>query len=621
METGRVIRWTCAAGIVALLAGFVIVAYSAVLGKSATYDEPLHAVAGFVRRTTGDFRLDPEDPALFGYWAAIPHSSNALQIDMNSRNWSGIVYNTSMYQWPWVVDTLYRTRGNDPIEFINRSRFMFVLLGAGLGAVVAMWAWQLAGPIAGLLAASMLTLDANFLAHSPLVKNDVPLALLMTLLAWSLWRLGRGGWSMIIVAALATAAAVTVKFSGVLCAPIALILLTIRALESRSWRVAGMALAKRWQRLVATVAILLFIGVVSYAGIWACYRFRYEPVTSGRSFDIDEIVLRAKRTRLMVRTGIWDAAPAREMVEAEPAGLLVNTLSWATEKHALPQAWAYGFLYTYATTLLRSCYLMGAERLTGWWYYFPCCFAFKTPTATLGSIAICLVLGAIGLVKWIGKRAESVGTISLWDRGCIGVPLIVYAATAMATNLNLGLRHLLPIYPFIFVAVAVSLAGLIQRWPRVGGIIAAIIVLGLGGESLARYPDFIPFFNLPSGGPTNGIKLLGDSNLDWGQDLPALAAWSTEHRDRPLYLSYFGIVDPGACGIPAINVPADAGGWPFDTHPALPVGRCYFAISATNLQGIYVSNTADRMAYQRLLQHTPVAVLGHSVYVYELPIN
>ncbi|HMB95081.1 MAG TPA: hypothetical protein VKK61_03500, partial [Tepidisphaeraceae bacterium] len=177
----------------ALLIVFAIVSYSAVLSKNATFDEPLHALAGFTHRFKGDFRLDPEDPALFGYWAALPHRSDELKIDYNSDSWTQMPKGASWDSWRFCRDTLFWTPGNDVDGFINRSRLMFVIVGVALGAMIAIWSWQLAGVATAIIATALFAFDPNFMGHAPLVKNDVLTTFCMLLMAYSLWRFGRRG--------------------------------------------------------------------------------------------------------------------------------------------------------------------------------------------------------------------------------------------------------------------------------------------------------------------------------------------------------------------------------------------------------------------------------------------
>src|ERR1700728_4879287 len=84
---------------------------------------------------------------------------------------------------------------------------------------------------------------------------------------------------------------------------------------------------------------------------------------------------------------------------------------------------------------------------------------------------------------------------------------------------------------------------------------AGQLAIGLITETAHAYPNYIPFFNIFCGGPRGGIRLLSESNIDWGQDLPRLAKWQSEHRDRPIYLLYWGSGDPQYYGISYVNLP------------------------------------------------------------------
>ena len=134
----------------------------------------------------------------------------------------------------------------------------------------------------------------------------------------------------------------------------------------------------------------------------------------------------------------------------------------------------------------------------------------------------------------------------------------------------------------------------------------------LGGmllaETLLAWPDYIAYFNFVVGGERGGIKLLSDSNLDWGQDLPTLAQWQKQHPDTPLALAYFGIVDPAFYGIRAVSLP------PGTPDPQITNGHI-IALSATNLQGVYGEGY---ISYQSL---HPIDILGGTIYLYDLRAN
>src|SRR5262249_38384766 len=161
---------------------------------------------------------------------------------------------------------------------------------------------------------------------------------------------------------------------------------------------------------------------------------------------------------------------------------------------------------------------------------------------------------------------------------------VVFMTAVMSSHVNLGLRHVLPVYPFVFIATGCLLARSRKRWlaPALAGLLAC--------ETLLAWPNYIDFFNWACLGWRGGIHLLGDSNLDWGQDLPALAQWQRDHDNAPIALAYFGTADPAAYGVRCVTLPA----WP--PPPDLPA-TYVIAISATGLQGIYNQDYVD---YSRL---------------------
>jgi hypothetical protein len=600
----------------ALLILFAILSFSAVLTKSATYDEPLHIAGAYIHRAAGDFRINPEDPALFGYWAALPHPSGALKVDYNAPLWANMLQETANNQWIFTVKTLYATPGNDADQFLNRSRFMFIIIGVALGSMIAIWSWQLGGAAAAIIATALFSLDPNFSAHAALVKNDVMLSLIMCALAFSLWRFGKNGNGIwLTTVSLACAAALNVKFSGLICGPIVLATLFFRALLPSSWTVIVFTLPTRWRRLLAATIVCIVVAAVSFASTWACYRFRFAPTDDPAALlNTDRILLRARTS--MVQARVPANQITQKMIDDQPLSPMVNFVVWLESKKILPQPWLYGLLYTRATTYIRGGYLLGEVTNTGWWYYFPSAMAFKTPSATLLAIPLALIVFLISKIPRGDPSARE--PIDWWTIFCLALTPLLYGASAMAANLNLGIRHILSIYPFIFIAITLALAHLIRRWRTAGSVIAVIIVLGLAAESLSAYPNYLPFFNTLCGGPNAGIDLLGDSNLDWGQDLKLLASWRKANPDQRMYLAYFGTADPHYYGIDEIDVPGDSGGWPFASITDIPRGRCYFAISATNLQGIYVSSPSAQNFYHSLQKQKPIAILGHSIYIFQL---
>ena len=622
--------WTLAI-VGALLLCFGALSFTAVIGKSATYDEPLHVVGGMVHRYAHDFRINPEDPALFGWWASLPHARGDLPLNTSDRFFKRSASDLNL-QWVFVVATLFEHDPANAQHFLLVSRAMFLIPAIGLGALIAGWAYQIGGGWAAIIAAILFCFDPNFLAHSALVKNDVPLSLMMCLLGFGLWRFGRDGeWHWLALAAAACGIAFNVKFSAVLFGPMLIALLLIRAKLREPWTVGGIPITN-WRKrtvivLIGTLATLIAIFLFT----WWSYGFRYAATADGQPLASAPLVRKSVRNGIMnsVSNGQLAGKSPHDLVELEESRVRdgdfafpVKVDLWMQQHHVLPEGWLFGFLYTYANTLRRAEYLLKEVGYTGWWYYFPLAILFKTPTATL---IAALVISPFFLLRWLftapvaaDKGDTSASALpSAWTIAVLALPPAVYFLAAVSTNLNLGLRHILPIYPYLFVSLGVGAAALLKRFGLPMLLLAALLLVGLLAETISAYPNYILFFNLPSHSLGDGIDLLGDSNLDWGQDLPALAAWQKQNPGEKLYFQYFGTADPRAYGIHFINL---TGGWGFARMYDLNLANSgVVAISATNLQGIYLSRdlvAANRIALEG---EEPFRVLNGTIYLYHWP--
>ena len=606
-------RWAplaCAA----LIGLFAAVAWSAVVTKSPTADEPLHAAAGYVKRFHLDFRVDPEDPPLLGYWAMLPHTRRALQVDLTSPTFDEMLH-YMWRQWAWVVETLFRTPGNDADRFFNRSRAAMLVPGLLLGALTALWAGRLGGPVAAVAACALYSLDPNFLAHAPLVKNDVALALLTFALAYVAWRAGqRVNAPRALALGLILGVAVNTKFSGVLLGPVLAMLLLIRALLPRPWIVMGRIVASGARRLLVSVALLATSALACVGATWLSYGMRYAPTPDpALRLNVPLIAKAAARTELIARHPSRE--PTEDEIQRHPPSRFTRAVLFADRHRLLPQAWLAGLLDTYATTRVRSAYLLGEVRRDGWWYYFPLAILFKTPLATLiaatGAIVVPVGWRARGKV-----HGSAVGFgIDAWDAVCLGVPMLVYGLSLITSKLNLGLRHALPLYPFAYVLIGVVVA---RQWiaaPRATVITCVALLLGLAVETARAFPSYIPFFNVIF--EPRRIHLLGDSNLDWGQDLTLLARWSREHAGTRLYLCYFGGADPRYYLPDVIPLrgtdPPDLPQIPGPDAPGV------IAVSATHVQGIYRDAATSAFYRELLRRQQPLDVLGGSIYLFEWP--
>ncbi len=591
-----------------LLALFSVLAWWGVKGKNPIYDEVHHAPAAWMHARYKDFRINPQDPPLWHYWAALPHWLAPPIVDTNRASWRALPQDI-LQQWHWSVETLYRTPGNDADAFVNKSRAMMLMAGLVLGALIAWWSWDIGGCLAALATLFVFSLDPNFLAHAPLVKNDVTFTLALVALVFAIWRLGlKVTLPRAIMVGLLCGAGLCVKFSALIFGPLLLLLLLGRALLPNAWPFFGKDLFERRAKLVAGITLCAAVAMVSYLFIWMCYGFRYDATP--------EPGLRLNTSRFVEFTAINEllaSHPDRAVTQQEldnwKPGALVRGVVFAEYRHLFPQAWLNGLLYTHMTTKLQSSFLCGKYSSIGWWYYFPLAVLFKTPVGTL-------VAGLLAFAVLIFCRKNTQVSKHKFDRWtliCLGVPFTLYGAFALTTNFNLGLRHILPLYPFVFVVIGFAASRAWARWHKKARFVLALLAAGLILESTASFPNYLSFFNTPSGGARGGLRLLGDSNLDWGQDLKLLADWRQKNPEPKLYLCYFGMADPAYYGIDYINLP---GGYRFGPPARLPTDPGIIAISATHLQGIHLE-AALRDYYAPLRRAHPVAVLGGSIYLFD----
>ncbi|MCB8976448.1 MAG: glycosyltransferase family 39 protein [Ardenticatenaceae bacterium] len=251
----------------------------------------------------------------------------------------------------------------------------------------------------------------------------------------------------------------------------------------------------------------------------------------------------------------------------------------------------------------HSSFLFGQVNVGGWWYYFPVLFAVKTP------LAILLLVG-LGLFLFVRRWPWSWPQVWVW--------LLVggVAGASLISRVNIGYRYLLPILPLLFVLFG-------GIWPELksrGRLAIGLALLWVVVESAWLHPHYLAYFNQLAGGPSQGWRVAVDSNLDWGQDLAALADFEHEHLPEPYQVAWLGSVPLAVYGVEnGRPMPI----WPHGRedpltdpfYPPLPASGSY-VLSATQLQGVYLKNR-DRFAWFQ--EHEPSDRIGYSLFVYDVP--
>jgi hypothetical protein len=228
----------------------------------------------------------------------------------------------------------------------------------------------------------------------------------------------------------------------------------------------------------------------------------------------------------------------------------------------------------------------------GFKMFYPTTVLLKWPTMTV----VLFVLGLALLLRGVIPVADGLWVMSTFPA--------LYFILAMLSRLNLGERHVLPVYPFMLIfAGAVWEAATVRRLAKAAVILAALLQ---GADALRYAPDYLSYFNVfvP---PSQSYKLLTDSNLDWGQGLLAVRDYENAHPRESISLAYAGSMDPRVYGIHARLLPEGE-----QATGTVIVG-------ATALSGQYLNNPN---AYHWLFQHPRTNILAHSMYVFRvLPAN
>lgn len=602
-------------GIIALIAFVAAVhSFSATRSKSPTFDEPVHVLSSWLIARLGDFRVNPEHPPLWKLVAGLPIASTPLVVDLDRPIARDVLRQTEM-QGPFANEVLFRS-GSDGVTLIATARAAMSLFLVLTVLVTARWAWQAGGSAAAVIAALLVAFDPNFLAHGTLVTNDVAASFIFILAGYLTWQLGRRfNWTTATLLMLTCAAGAGIKFTCVMLVPIVGLPLVVRALQRGPWVIWEKTVFGRASRLAAVMGLALATGVVTWAAIWLFYFARPAPVPDGSLFDASYprhyLAYNAVAKALAERGTPVTREEIDERVPTYTPSISMRTVYWLQDHRFIPQALGHGLTYAAGRGILRPSFLLGDYSDTGFWLYFPVAIVTKTPLVTLALLLTTAILGLLHRNRWLADLE------SRWLVLCLLSCPAIYLTFAVLSNLNLGLRHILPIYPMMYVAAGIALAGLIRTARPARFLVPAALVL-LAVETVSAFPNYIAFFNRAVGGERGGLAILGDSNLDWGQDLPALSDWFARWRagnpGDAFYLAYFGSVDPTVYGIEYINM---SPGYPYDTRPpTLDLQRDgVVAISASFLQGTYPEDLRPVMA--NLRSRRPIDILNGSLYLYE----
>ena len=531
--------------------------------ESATYDEPVHVTNGYFSLALGDYRVDPEHPPFLRMWSALPLMTlSAVNADPR------VVDVTIPEEWAlggglFTYAHRFMYVDNDADRMLYLGRMMTVLLGLLLGGLLYSWAFEWFGWTTAAAVLAIYTLEPNLSAHARLVTTDFGVTCFMFGAIFFLWRTVHD-WRPANIACLAVCVALSVisKFSGLILAPIIGCLIV------------AVVIARQLTPRRAVVLVVL-LAATSVTTIWAIYGFRYLPSASPdwqSAFHAHADALERVPTLGACHWVDRRASPSAERLHA---GLLAQPGPGATSQCVSRRR-------------------IHAGRLV---VHFPVAVALKTPLTLL-------LLAAFGAVTCLGSRKRP-------GLAFVVVPIAVYLGWSMTARINIGVRHVLPIYPFLIMLAALAIDRLIVSGRRY--IVAAAVGLCMW-KPARRYPhtgilqrargrtfrrDRVSRgFESRLGPGPQGAQILDRTNT--GSTASVSATGATPIRS------------PTASSAPICRV-----------HPAGSMTRyCSAPVCLDTSPSVRrfckacMQRTKDSAHYRRLLSHTPIAIIGHSKCVY-----
>ena len=558
------------AGVCLLLLVIILQLFFSVRRESQTWDEANHIFTGYRTWTDGDFGLNPEHPPLVKLVATTP----LLWSQPKAPALEGRFFKEDAFLRG--KEFLYQ---NDADTILARTRTAVAILTLLMALIVYFAAREMFGTGAAFVALTLLAFDPNLLAHGALVTTDVGLACFMFLSIYMLYRFVKSPSPLrVVMAGAAVGLALAVKHTGILVLPM-LVLLAICEIVSHRFGTHRETTARHALKLLGSVVLITLIG---WLVLWSFYRFRYD----------------ARPNDLQLNPPMAEYVKGLKPYEAWPVSTMARF-------HILPESYLYGLVDVRLTANYYTSYLLGKVYAHGVWFYFPVAFLIKS---TLGVLALCLLTLGVIATRRLNRVREILFLL---------VPPIFYLIVALTVGMNIGVRHILIVYAFLYVLIGGAAWVLIEMNRIWASVVAACLLIHVA-SSLMTFPNYIPYSNELWGGPSQTHKYLTDSNSDWGQQLKSVKQYLDSRGVRDCWFVYFaeGAADPRYYGIPCKPLPTITTLWlnlPLEvpnsvTGPVL--------ISASNLSSVeFGPGSLDPYGQFKLL--TPNAVIDHGVFVFD----
>jgi tetratricopeptide (TPR) repeat protein len=538
--------------------------------NSITWDEDDHIYAGYMSWKHADFGLNPEHPPLVKLLGTLPLLSMPLTLPQPQDRF----FKTEAFLNG--KDFLFK---NDADKMLFRVHIAVASLTLLLALVVFLAAQEMFGTAAGFIALSLVVFDPNLLAHGAVLGTDVGLTCFLFGSLYAFYRYVKvpSGWRMALAGMLA-GLALAAKHTAILICPMLILLATVEVVRNSS--PAGESTTKYALRLFGAIVV---ISVIAVTVLWAFYGFRYQARPAGMQLN----------------------PPLAEYMHGLSRPHEAKGLAFVAHWKLLPESYIYGLTDVRIMSDFYQSYLLGNVYPHGVWSYFPATFVIKSTLTLLVLLVVAIV--AIATRKLTGWREILFLTI----------PPVFYLLIAMASRMNIGLRHILPMYAFLWVLAAGGATALIKTNRRWAYAVVALLAFQAASSALA-YPAYMAYENELWGGPSQTYKYLSDSNSDWGQQLKSVKRYLDARGIKDCWFIYFGegVIDTKYYGIPCKPLPTADSLWVNEKIEAPPAIDGPVLISAGDLSGFEYGPGALN-PYAQFQNLKPTAVIDYGVFVFE----
>lgn len=588
--------------VILLLIIELFLGFFSLYNDSGTTDEVAHIPAGYAYLKFRDYRLNPEHPPLIKAYAALPLLFADLKFPLDLPAYRDEING----QWETGWKFIYHS-DNNPDLILTLSRLPVLLLSLLLGFFVYSWTAKTLNKKTGLVALFFYVFSPNILAHSRLVTTDLGFAATFFITIYFFHQfLKRPSWKSLVLTGVFFGLAQLSKFSNLILIPyLALLLLSFSVFSKERFDFPFFSpLKKEWlRRLSFFVFSLIFIFVLGFVLVGMGYHLV--------SLHTPKEIFHAGIDQLL--PGDYDLASIKNFLHALAKNPILRPYSWyllGLEMVSLHLKYGH------------TTYFLGKVGHEGWWYYYPLSFLLKTPIPVLIMLFVSLILF---FKDQIIKRTKSRNfrtyyqSLKAWLNEnffefICWLAIITFFVVGLRSKLNIGLRHILPLYPFLHILAARYFvrifSGALSKKNVLKASLAVFLLTWYLATNLFTFPHYLAYFNESIGGYKRGYKYSVDSNLDWGQDLKRLAFWVRENKIKYLTIDYFG------GSVPEHYLGDKVLRW--HSEQGIPPSG-YFAVSATYYQNSrYYKIKRGQKDYSWLDDQKPMANIGGSILVYKI---